>query len=73
MDRLLKQLEFGIPADGLDLLVLPVPLTRGEYLALYRRTIKTPQEFWSAPRDVLEEILGPGRVAAFEARQTSGA
>ncbi len=73
VDRLLKQLEFGIPADGLDLLVLPVPLTRGEYLALYRRTIKTPQEFWSAPRDVLEEILGPGRVAAFEARQTSGA
>jgi helicase len=34
LDKLLLQLEFGCPDDALNLLKLPIPLTRGELLAL---------------------------------------
>ena len=45
MDALCTQLEVGIPADALDLLRLPLPLARGEYLVLYRRGIKRRKHF----------------------------
>jgi len=34
LDILLTRLEIGIPAEGIDLLKVPLPLTRGEYLNL---------------------------------------
>lgn len=66
IDVLLRQLEIGIPADALALVALPLPLARGEYLALYRRGIKTKEEFWTLSRDTVKEILGQSRAFQFE-------
>lgn len=44
MEILFKQLEVGLPAAAIDLLLIPVPLTRGEYLELYKRGIKNSED-----------------------------
>lgn len=36
LDHILQRLEFGLPQEALPLLELPVPLTRGQYLELWR-------------------------------------
>lgn len=36
LDRILQRLEFGLPDAALPLLELPLPLTRGQYLELWR-------------------------------------
>lgn len=58
IDNLLLQLEAGIPADTLDLLNLPIPLPRGDYLALRAVGIKIRQELWQIPHERLQSILG---------------
>lgn len=58
IDSLLLQLEAGIPADTLDLLSLPIPLPRGDYLALRAAGIKTRLELWQTPRERLQDLLG---------------
>jgi helicase len=58
VEKLLRQLEVGIPEDALELLNLPVSLTRGDYLELHKAGIKTPNDVWAADRDKLETILG---------------
>lgn len=35
LDGLLRRLEFGLPADALELVGLPVALSRGQYIALF--------------------------------------
>ncbi|MEY8688818.1 MAG: DEAD/DEAH box helicase [Leptothrix sp. (in: b-proteobacteria)] len=35
LDEVLRRLEFGLPAAALALIRLPVPITRGQYLALH--------------------------------------
>ncbi|MHB1683532.1 MAG: DEAD/DEAH box helicase [Bacilli bacterium] len=62
VENLIKQLEFGVPANMLDLLNTPIPLARGEYLALSGANIKTIEQLWSVPVDRLKEILDPKRV-----------
>jgi helicase len=49
LDILLKRLEVGIPAEGIELLDLPLPLTRGEYLNLLKNGIRNADGLWSAP------------------------
>ncbi|MFH1283796.1 MAG: DEAD/DEAH box helicase [bacterium] len=58
IERLLNQLEFGIPEDSLELLSLPIDLTRGEYLALRSTNIKKPQELNDGTFDLVQDILG---------------
>ena len=58
VETLLVQLEVGIPADALELLRLPVPLTRGAYLALYRAGLVRAEDVWTATRERLSEIVG---------------
>jgi len=53
MDILLKRLEIGLPSDALDLLNLPVQLTRGEYLALYQAGFKKADAVLSLPRETV--------------------
>jgi replicative superfamily II helicase len=58
IDRVLRQLELGIPADMLDLVELPVTLERGQYLALRDAGARTRTELWALPQDDLRHILG---------------
>lgn len=66
IETLLKQLQVGIPADGLELLSISIPLARGEYLALYRAGVKTGDDLWNLPSQTVREILGPARAAQLE-------
>jgi len=66
MDALLRQLETGIPAKALDLLRLPVPLGRGEYLALIGAGVTKVSEVWVMSPDQIETVLGPERVKQLE-------
>jgi len=65
VDALLRQLEFGIPVDALDLVAIPIGLTRGEYLALYHAGIKNLDDLW-ARSDAVGEILGAERSEQLE-------
>lgn len=62
VDRLLKQLEAGLPADALDLLNLPIALPRGEYLALYNADYKKPDSVFSLSEEELQKYVGEVRV-----------
>ena len=58
VEQLLKQLEFGLPAEALALLDLPVSLPRGAYLAIYRAGHRRPDDVLSLPRTDLAELVG---------------
>lgn len=60
---LLRQLEAGLPAEALGLLLLPVSLSRGEYLALHAAGISTPEQFRASPEESLAGVLGASRAA----------
>jgi len=64
LDILLTRLEIGIPAEGIDL--LKVPLTRGEYLNILRSGVRNVAELWSASPDLLVGSLGKERAAQLE-------
>lgn len=61
IDAVLKQLEIGIPARAIELLRLPLTLTRGEYLALAARGMSNTAQLWAAGKDSLIAILGKDR------------
>ena len=67
VETLLKQLDIGLPAAALELTDLPVNLTRGEYLALYTRGLRTIGEIRSADLPMLTEILGRRRAMEISA------
>lgn len=58
LEVFLKRLEVGLPLEALDLLEIPVLLTRGEYLTLLRNGIKNVAELWSLTVDEIKGILG---------------
>jgi len=66
LDILIKRLEIGLPAEGIGLLDLPLPLTRGEYLNLLKSGVRNAGELWSASPDLLERSLGKERAAQLE-------
>jgi len=66
IDRVLAQLEIGIPAKALDLLHLPMSMTRGEYLALMNDGILNVAHVWATPAELLERILGRDRAHDLE-------
>jgi replicative superfamily II helicase len=57
IDALLTRLEVGLPADALDLLRIPLDLTRGEYLGLYRAGVPTLQDVWNLSDQRMAELL----------------
>jgi helicase len=69
MDRLMKQLELGIPAEAVGLVDLPLPLSRGELLSLSGNNIRTPKEFWAADATTLRRLLGGMRFAELADRR----
>ena len=66
IDSILKRLEVGIPAELLDLLKLPLPLTRGQYLALGARNIVSIDQFWAADPAIVRDAIGEPRRAQLE-------
>jgi len=66
IDSILKRLEVGIPSELLDLLKLPLPLTRGEYLALGARNIVAVEQFWTADTAIIKSAIGEARMVQFE-------
>jgi len=61
MEKLLHQLEVGIPEDSLELLSIPITLERGEYLALRKAGINTVEQLKQLSFDKMAEILGKFR------------
>ncbi len=66
VETILRQLEVGLPADAIELLHLPLTLTRGEYLALYRMGVRTPDDLWAHSNEVLTATIGTGRTLELE-------
>ncbi|HEX8271532.1 MAG TPA: DEAD/DEAH box helicase [Longimicrobiaceae bacterium] len=60
VEKVLKRLEVGLPEDALELLELPVALTRGQYLALYRLGARTAEDVWSLGDGHLSKLVGEG-------------
>lgn len=58
MEKLLRQLEIGIPEDSLELLSIPITLERGEYLALRKAGINTVEQLKQLSFDRVSEVLG---------------
>jgi hypothetical protein len=59
IDRMLRQLEIGLPAQALGLVDIPVGLARGDYLALLSAGIQNPAQVWQRSDEQLSQILGP--------------
>ncbi|SRR5712691_9773844 len=69
IDRLLRQLEVGLPASALDLINIPTDLTRGDYLALLGAGIHSPAQVWQRSDEDLARLLGPLIGALLAARR----
>lgn len=65
-DRLLKQLEVGLPADSVKLLEIPLSLTRGEYLSLRQNGIHSPSHLWENSSQQINDLLGNVRADQLE-------
>ena len=65
-EGLLRQLEAGIPVGALGLLRIPIPMIRGEYLALFQENIKTLKDFLLLSIDSLKRIFGVPRFEEVE-------
>ena len=73
VESLLQQLELGIPEDALELLKVPVGFTRGEYLALRQREVKSAETLWQLEEKELKTLLGELRASeVLEAKKESG-
>ncbi|OEU66440.1 MAG: DEAD/DEAH box helicase [Desulfovibrio sp. S3730MH75] len=70
IDRLLEQLETGLPADALELLNLPIALPRGEYLALYNAGHKEPDSVFTLSDEELRRYVGQVRIKQLIAHRT---
>lgn len=68
MERVLRQLETGLPADALGLLDIPFSLGRGELLALRAAALRTAADVAAAAvGGPLDGVLGSPRAAAIRA------
>jgi replicative superfamily II helicase len=69
VEALLKRLEVGIPQEALGLIELPTPLSRGEYLALFRQGISAAGGVWAILKGQLKDILSGSRIEELERKQ----
>jgi helicase len=70
LDDLSKRLEVGLPSDALGLLAIKLPLTRGEYLALYNDGVCSPADLASITKERLRALLGERRAEALQRSET---
>lgn len=71
VERLLAQLEAGIPEDAIGLLDLPFNLARGTYLALHQAGVVQPAAVWALADERLREIVGVDVATRLQAAQPS--
>jgi helicase len=69
VDALLTRLEVGIPTAALGLLSLPIPLSRGEYLALAGNGVTNVTNLWALPAERLRSMLGAVRSEELESHR----
>ena len=69
LDRLLARLEAGCPEDSLSLLGLPVPIDRGQLLALRSAGLLTPEAALAADESLLRYLLGEETAKKISAAQ----
>lgn len=58
LNSFLQRLEVGLPQEGLDLLQIPIPMSRGEYIALLSKKICNKQSLSNLSKDEVSQILG---------------
>ena len=58
LGELLNRLEFGLPMEALSLTEISLPLTRGEYLALFASGCATVEDAMSLTEEKLAECIG---------------
>jgi replicative superfamily II helicase len=58
IEILIKQLEVGLPSDAIGLLSIPLPLERGQYLALHNLGAKNVEDLCSLSDITVRDILG---------------
>ncbi|PJZ49205.1 DEAD/DEAH box helicase [Leptospira saintgironsiae] len=58
LDIILQQLEFGLPRDALFLLKLEIPLTRGQYLALFSAGCRKIEDIFDLSNEKFIEYVG---------------
>ena len=73
VERLLAQLETGIPAAALGLLDFQVTLGRGAYLALHQAGLSNPTDIWAAGEERLRALVGNAIATSLLAEQPSEA
>ncbi|MEO0771153.1 MAG: hypothetical protein AAFY72_17305 [Cyanobacteria bacterium J06649_4] len=66
MERFLTSLETGVPSALLSLLECPIPLSRGECIALASVEIRTVDEIRETSPEQLEQTLSPETVIALQ-------
>jgi hypothetical protein len=71
IEAMLRRLEVGLPEDVLDLLELPVALSRGEYLSLRDAGIRGRRSLWAQPEKVLSSILAQPVLARLASLRTA--
>jgi hypothetical protein len=58
LDNVLLRLEFGLPSAAIPLTKLPVPLTRGQYLALMKEGCASVADLDKLSDERLKQCLG---------------
>jgi replicative superfamily II helicase len=69
LNVLVKQLEIGIPSSAVELLNLPIPLRRGEYMKLAQSGVIRPAQVWEMSETALISLLGKARAHELTARR----
>lgn len=59
LEQIIVRLEVGLPVKALPLLNLPVPLVRGQYLALFNAGVLTPETALAMGTQALAALIGP--------------
>jgi replicative superfamily II helicase len=67
LDGLLRRLEFGLPTEALELMALPVALSRGQYLALFAAGSRSVDAVLSLSPETLEQYVGKSAAKAIGA------
>ncbi|WP_295459219.1 DEAD/DEAH box helicase [uncultured Thiodictyon sp.] len=73
LDRILQQVEMGLPAAALPLMKLPVPLSRGQYLALVAAGCWTPDDVRKLGQERLTECVGSTHASLLRQRGATDA
>ncbi len=72
IDTLIQRLESGLPEEALELMKLPVALTRGEYLALHGAGNSTTGTVLALPAAELQLYVGRQRAERLRSEVQSG-